>query len=137
MPLAARAALTWLGLLVVMFANGALRVLVLQPRLGEDAARQVASLTGLAIVLGVSVVFVRLGPHGTTGRQWLAVGLLWMVLTLAFEFLFGHFISGLSWSALLEDYDLRRGRLWALILVGTLLGPWVVARLGVGQRRAR
>jgi hypothetical protein len=129
MTLPVKAVLAWLVLLVLMFANGTLRVLVLQPRLGEETARQVASLTGLAIVLVASAAFVRFVPEGATGRQWLGVGLLWLALTLAFEFLFGHFVSGMSWAALLEDYDVRRGRLWVLVLFGTLLGPWACARL--------
>jgi hypothetical protein len=137
MPLAARAVLAWLGLLVFMFVNGTVRVLVLQPRLGEEAARQVASLTGLAIVLAASAAFVRLVPEGATGRHWLAVGLLWLILTLGFEFGFGRFVSGMSWAALLEDYDVRRGRLWVLILFGTLFGPWACARIRGDQRRAR
>ena len=51
MTLAAKAALGWLLLFVVMFANGAIRVVILQPQLGEDRARQVASLSGVALVL--------------------------------------------------------------------------------------
>jgi hypothetical protein len=52
----------------------------------------------------------------------------WLVATIAFEFLFGHFVSGLTWSALLADYDIRRGRLWPLILLSVGLGPWLCGR---------
>jgi hypothetical protein len=41
-----------------MFANGAIRVVALQPQLGEDRARQVASLSGVVLVLIVSRLFV-------------------------------------------------------------------------------
>ena len=37
---------------------------------------------------------------------------LWLGMTLAFEFLFGHYIAGKSWSLLLADYNLAAGRLW-------------------------
>ncbi len=124
MTLPAKAILAWLLLFVVMFANGAIRVVALQPRLGEDRARQLASLSGLALVLIVSWLFVRLTPEaGSSQLRW--VGVAWVGATIAFEFLFGHFVSGLGWQALLADYDILRGRLWSLILIGVCLGPWL------------
>ena len=124
MPLAAKALGMWLVLLAVMMGNGFLRVLVLQPRLGEDAARQAASLLGMGLILAASAVFVRrLGEPGSAAL--LVIGVLWLVLTLAFEFLFGHYVSGASWEALLAEYDLQRGRLWPLVLLTTLLAPWL------------
>lgn len=51
MTLGVKAGVAWLILFVIMFTNGAIRVLVLQPRSGEDLARQVASLSGVMLVL--------------------------------------------------------------------------------------
>jgi hypothetical protein len=130
MTILTRAILSWLLLCVVMFANGAIRVVVLQPRLGEDRARQVASLSGVVLVLIVSWLFVR-ASSAAPPSQLLRVGVGWLVATLAFELLFGHFVSGLGWSALLADYDITRGRLWPLILVSVCLGPWLC---GVASR---
>ena len=117
MPLLVRAALTWLLLLLAMMANGCLRVLVLQPRLGEDAARQVASLSGILLILALTRVLPRT-------QEPLAVGLVWLVLTLAFESGLGR-LSGASWAELCADYDLPRGRLWPLVLLATLFAPWL------------
>jgi hypothetical protein len=36
-----------------------------------------------------------------SSRQAVAVGAVWLGLTLAFEFLLGRFVSGLSWRAML------------------------------------
>jgi len=123
MTLPAKATLTWLILFVVMFANGAIRVLVLQPQLGEAFARQVASLSGVALVLLVSWLFVRVSPEARSAQLWW-VGVAWFSATVAFEFLFGRIVSGLSWQALLADYNILRGRLWSLILISVCLGPW-------------
>jgi hypothetical protein len=123
MTIAAKAVLAWLLLFVVMFANGAIRVVILQPQLGEDRARQVASLSGVALVLIVSWLFARYAPEARSSHL-LWVGVAWLVSTVAFEFGFGHFVSGQSWSALLADYNIMRGRLWSLILVSVCLGPW-------------
>jgi hypothetical protein len=127
MNLILRSILMWLLILVAMFGNGVLRVGVLQPRLGEDLARQLACLTGIAIVLGLSRLLVpRLGPRA--GRELVGVGALWLALTLAFEFGFGRYVSGLSWETLLEDYDLLRGRLWPFVLLTTFAAPWLWGR---------
>jgi hypothetical protein len=53
---------------------------------------------------------------------------LWVALTLAFEFGVGHYIFGKPWPELLADYDLSRGRIWIAALVVTLLAPWWTAR---------
>ena len=85
MSLALKASVAWLALFVLMFANGAVRVLVLQPHLGEHRARQAASLSGVMLVLLVSWVFVRACPEATV-QQLLWVGAGWVAGTLLFEF---------------------------------------------------
>lgn len=64
----------------------------------------------------------------TTGEA-LAIGLLWVVLTLLFEFGVFRFALGLPWERLLADYDLAEGRLWPLVLVTELVVPYVVVRV--------
>jgi len=61
--------------------------------------------------------------------QAIAIGVIWLVLTVAFEFLFGHFVVGHPWSRLLHDYDLLQGRVWVLVLVWTTIAPYVFYRL--------
>lgn len=104
MSLPTKSAMIWLLLLAAMTANGFFRVLVLQPR-------------------PLSALFVqRLADP--TAAQLVGVGALWAGLTVAFELVFGRYVSGLSWEALLADYDVTRGRLWPLVLLTTLLAPW-------------
>jgi Na+/melibiose symporter-like transporter len=126
MPILIKAALMWLVLLGAMMGNGFLRVLVLQPRLGEDSARQVACVTGTLLILALTAPFVG-SLHQARQGQLLSIGMLWLLMTIAFEFGFGR-LSGASWEALLADYDVRQGRLWPLVLLTTFLAPWLVAR---------
>lgn len=120
------AASSWLLLLAVMFANGVVRVALLQPRLGEETARQAATLAGVALVAACSYFYVRrVATFGS--RELLRVGTVWLALTLAFEFGFGR-ASGKGWDELFADYDLARGRLWPLVLLTTLLAPWAWGR---------
>jgi hypothetical protein len=51
------------------------------------------------------------------------LGVLWVGLTLAFEFLAGHFLFRVPWSRLAADYNVARGRIWMLVLVATLVAP--------------
>ena len=119
----------WLLLLVAMLGNGAFRTLALQPFLGEDRARQLASVSGSLIVLALTRPFVARIGRATSG-QLLGVGLLWLLLTIGFEFLLGRYVSDLSWQAMVADYDITRGRLWPLVLVTTFLAPWIWGRSG-------
>ena len=57
------------------------------------------------------------------------IGAGWVVLTLAFEFLAGHYLFANSWERLLADYNVAQGRIWILVLITTLLAPVVVYRL--------
>jgi hypothetical protein len=67
---------------------------------------------------------VEVGEAPKTGEA-LAAGFLWLALTLAFDFLFGHFVDGHTWARLLADYDLAAGRVWVLIPLWVGLAPWV------------
>jgi hypothetical protein len=120
----AQAAAGWLVILAAMTVNGLLRALVLVPHLGEHRARQVSSILGACIVASLAGVFVR-RLRDPAGAPLFRAGLLWGVLTLLFEFGFGHYASGLSWADLLADYDVTAGRLWPLVLAATVAAPWL------------
>ena len=50
---------------------------------------------------------------------------MWVTLTVAFEFLAGHFLFGTSWATLLNDYKVHEGRIWVLVLLTALVAPRV------------
>lgn len=122
-----RALAVWLLLLILAVLNGGLRDTQLSPRLGDTVGRGISTLLlcGL-IVLATWLTIGWIRPGGS--REALAVGALWVALTLAFEFGVGHYGFGKPWPELLADYDLSRGRIWITVLVVTLLAPWWTAR---------
>ena len=65
---------------------------------------------------------LRFFPPAGVAQAW-AIGVLWLALTVAFEFGFGHFVAGHSWSRLGQDYNLLAGRLWVLILLWLAVAP--------------
>ncbi len=121
-----RAFAVWLILLALAFANGALRALWILPRSGELPAQALSSVTlCLAILLLSWFAIAWIGP--LSSRQAWTIGGLWVVLTLAFEFLAGHYVFGNSWSRLLADYNIFRGRIWVLVVVTTAVAPFLTA----------
>lgn len=123
-----RAITVWFGILVLASANGGARQAWLIPRLGEPAARAVSTLVLCALVFLVTWLTIS-WIHPASTQDAFTIGALWLVLTLAFEFLAGHYLFRQPWEALLEDYDVTRGRIWILALVFVLLTPWLTARL--------
>ena len=122
----ARAGLVWCGILALAFANGALREVAIVPRVGDFAGRAISSvLLSAAILIVAWFTIAWVGPL-SAGDAW-AIGLAWLGLTLAFEFLAGHYIFGDPWGQLWADYNVLRGRIWVLVPVTTLLAP-VISR---------
>ena len=126
----ARAIAIWCVLLVIASMNGLFRESVLIPRTGDVTGRIISTLLLSLFVLILAWLTIGwIGPR-TGHRAWL-VGIAWLLLTLAFEFLAGHYLFHDSWSSLLTDYDVLRGRIWPLALITTLVAP----RLCAGVRR--
>ncbi|MEW6182118.1 MAG: hypothetical protein AB1500_02920 [Bacillota bacterium] len=121
-------ALAWIPMVLIAVLNGALREGWYGKRIGELRAHQVSTVTGL-LVFGVYIWGVtRVWPLESVGMA-LAVGLVWLALTVVFEFLFGHYVAGHSWQRLLRDYNLFAGRLWVLVLLWITAAPYVFYRL--------
>ncbi|HXV13617.1 MAG TPA: hypothetical protein VEC56_05370 [Candidatus Krumholzibacteria bacterium] len=128
----AKSLVLWLVILVLAMLNGALREKVLIPALGSFAG-----LVGSGVVLSICVFLVALCAAPWYGRlprrQWWLIGMFWLLLTVGFEFGFGHFVQREPWSGLLEAYTFQGGNIWPLVLVVTLVSPRLAARLrGVG-----
>lgn len=123
-----RAFLVWLALVIVAVLNGGLRQLILIPRLGESWGHVLSTLTLSSAIAGVAwFTMPWLQPTLPIGA-W-KIGVLWLVLTIAFEFLAGHYLFRQPWSVLVADYNLARGRIWVLVLIATLVAPVIALRL--------
>lgn len=126
-PIAVYAAL-WPGMVLLAILNGILRERLYGSHVPELLAHQVSTIllmALLAIYLWLLTGYFRIESAG----QGLIIGMLWLALTVAFEFLFGHLVMGHSWTALLNDYNLAKGRLWALVLIWTAIAPYVFYRI--------
>ena len=121
-----RALLVWMALLTVAIINGAVREAWLVPGAGSLGAHQISTLLLSAAILLLAVLTIPwMAP--ATRPQALLIGAGWLVMTLTFEFLAGHYAFGKSWPVLLADYDIARGRIWILVLITTGLAPLIAA----------
>jgi len=123
-----RALAIWLAILVMASMNGALRDLLMTPRLGDTMARAISTVLLSGLLLLVTWVTVAwIGPRSRSDT--IVIGTFWVACTLGFEFLAGHYLFHKPWPELLADYDVRRGRIWIAVLVVTFFAPLWMARL--------
>jgi len=116
--------ITWVAMVFIALANGAFRQLTFGKYMSELHAHQLSTATGI-FLLGIFIwAVIRFWPP-SSASQAITIGVMWLVLTAAFEFLFGHFVAGHPWSRLLHDYNLLEGRVWALVLIWVTLAPYV------------
>ncbi len=120
--------ISWLGLVLLAILNGTLRQKGYGPLMSELSAHQVSTL--IAIIIFAVYIYIITGFFRLeSARQALLIGAVWVAMTVIFEFLFGHFVMGHSWSRLFHDYNLLQGRLWLLVLIWTFIAPWIFYRI--------
>lgn len=120
--------LGWVGLVTIAILNGALRVGTYGLFMNELAAHQVSTAIGLCL-FGVYIWFLSRIVKLASARQAWLVGVMWLFMTVIFEFLFGHYVVGHSWVKLLYDYNLFEGRVWLLVVIWTAVAPYVFYRI--------
>jgi hypothetical protein len=113
--------LAWLVFMITAVANGIFRVSQLQLMLSEYGAHLLSTLLlCLALLIEMSIFLELVGDYSP--NWFIALGVMWMLLTLGFEFGFGR-LMGQSWATLLENYDVLHGRIWPLVPLILLLTP--------------
>ena len=119
----------WTGVVVLAVVNGGLHRLYEQP-LGELRAHQLSGVTLLVLLAPWAARTERRHPLRTAHAAARA-GAIWAGCTVAFEFLFFHYVGGQSWAQLLHDYDLTQGRIWGLVVAGIAVAPAVARSLSL------
>jgi hypothetical protein len=134
-----RTVAVWLLMMLIESVHGVLRAMLLVPRVGDLPARQIGVFTGSLLILAVTYVSL-----GWLRLDWprlrFVAGVVWVVLTLAFEVVLGRFVLDYPWSRLAADYNLARGGLMGLGLLVMLFAPsiaYAVATRGARSDRRR
>jgi hypothetical protein len=117
----------WLLIVLVAVMNGGLREAWITPRTGAAAGHAISSVLLCAAIMMLSWLTIEWMRPMTRRDVW-SVGAFWVALTLAFEFLVGHYVFGTPWHQLRADYNIFQGRIWVLVLITTAIAPWLAAR---------
>lgn len=120
-----RGFIVWLFIIAAEFVHGTARILLLQPLTGDLRARQIAVFTGILIILTITYLFIG-WIRAASRTQLLAIGVMWLVLTVAFEISLGRLLN-LSWERIFSDYDLANGGLMSFGLLLLTLAPLITA----------
>jgi hypothetical protein len=132
--IAARWIAAWGGGAAIGIANGMAREATFGRRLEKRTANQISALSGIG---AFAVFFWRLQRRWPIAKNsdTLRIGAAWLALTVVFEFGFGRLAAKKSWRSLIDEYDLRKGRAWPLVLAWIATGPAVVRGLQRELRR--
>lgn len=118
----------WLVIVVVAILNGVFREKILVPAIGPGMALPLSGILLAVLVFLVTLVFVSF-VGSSESKIYVLVGILWIVLTLFFEFLFGHYIVGKSWREVMLSFNIMNGDLFIVVLFISAISPWTAAKL--------
>lgn len=113
----------WFLFTPIAIINGTVRNYVYQSLIGELAAHQLSTLIGVILFFFLVFFMMKKEIVGRSQKTNFLIGLSWVMMTIIFEFLFGHYIAGHSWEKLFFDYNILEGRVWSLFLISVLFIP--------------
>lgn len=116
----------WLIFMIAAILNGLFRNSFITPRVGEHAGHIISTIIFIIIILIGTYIFINSLKMNYSTTHLLLIGVFWLILTILFEFVFGHYIAGHPWSKLLADYNILKGRVWILVLLTTFIAPLLV-----------
>lgn len=121
----------WIIIIAVEGVHGFLRSVLIVPELGDFTSRQLGVLSGSLINFLITLLLIH-RVNAFTPRQYLEVGVFWVVLTILFEVSLG-LITGLSLDRIAEDYRIWSRGLMPLGLLALALSPLAAAKMrGLG-----
>ncbi|MGD2250135.1 MAG: hypothetical protein PVF58_17160 [Candidatus Methanofastidiosia archaeon] len=127
-PIYINAAGVWVLMVGVAIVNGILRG-VYTPKVGSELlGHQISTLTLISAFVIIIYLFLRMTSAFYTEKDLVFIGVIWLVLTIVFEFGFGHYIMGNPWSKLIADYNILKGHVWGLVLLTILIAPYILGK---------
>ncbi|MCW8821305.1 MAG: hypothetical protein OQK45_03680 [Sulfurovum sp.] len=123
-----KTSMIWFIIAILAIVNGIFRESVLVSNLGQSMAIPVSGITLSFIIFIVTYVsFPLFGKHNSL--TYFLIGLQWVLMTLIFEFLFGHYVIEKSWSSILQVFNVMTGNLFIIVLLVSLISPLLVAKI--------
>jgi len=121
-----KAAMIWFIMAIFAVINGMIRENIFVPYFGEANALPISGIT-LSIII-FTIAYLSFGLFGKNRYlTYLYIGIQWVTMTLTFEFIFGHFVTGKSLQELLQVFNILEGNLFIVTLLVSLFSPILVS----------
>jgi hypothetical protein len=120
---------TWLLFMILAIINAGIRNAVFKPVIGDLRAHQLSTIIFIVLILIVTYLVLRFSNIQLSDKDAIILGSIWLLLTICFEFLAGHFAFGNSWEKLVADYNILKGRIWSLVLITIFFAPYLTKKL--------
>lgn len=120
---------TWFLFMIFAIINAGLRNGIYKPIIGDLRAHQLSTIIFVAIILIITYLVFKFSNLRLNTQEAFIIGTIWLILTICFEFLAGHYAFGNSWERLIADYNILKGRIWSLVLITIFFSPYVTNKL--------
>lgn len=121
----------WFVLLVLALINATIREAgykpILEPCIGLWA-HQISSLTGILLFF-IAIYFFLKRNNNYNKKDLIFMGIIWFVMTIAFETLMNVFMRNLNFKQVLQTYYFWQGETWVFVLLSLLILPFVVDKI--------
>ena len=119
----------WVIFGILAIINGNIRKKFYAAKVGEYPGHVISTIIAICFVVVGTYLFLRFMKIDYNSIALLLIGGFWVILTVLFEFVFGHYVLGNPWQKLLADYNILKGRLWSLFLLTELISPLLIGLL--------
>ncbi|NTW60621.1 MAG: hypothetical protein HGA43_15820 [Nitrospirae bacterium] len=109
--------------------NGIARTVFLNKRVGVQNAKRISLLPALALCLLICYYYVPFLRIRTDGGL-LVLGISLSLFMGLFDIVVARFIVKARWDAILDDFDIRKGKLLGLGMVAMAFCPLLASRIG-------
>ena len=120
---------TWFLFMVLAIINAIIREAVYTSFLDQLQAHQLSTFTLMTLFFIGTILILRFSGLNLTGQKAVLMGSIWVIMTICFEFLAGHYVFGNSWDHLIADYNILKGRIWMLIPITTFVSPYLANKI--------
>ena len=123
-----KSVLLWFIFAILAIINAIIREKTYKIVLGDLIAHQISTIFFIILILIIMYFFFNHINKKPTKKELWIIGASWLIATVLFEFIAGHYLFQNTWGKLLTDYNLLKGRIWSLVLLFTLIGPRIVTK---------
>jgi len=127
-----KAVLFWFVLLMLALINATIRETTYKPLLTPHIgmwAHQISSITGILFFFMAIYVFLKSIKDNYSLIDLVFAGLLWILMTIAFETIMNVFIRNLSLNEILQAYYFWTGETWIFVLLSLVISPLIVYKM--------